>query len=85
MFSLQDEHDDDYDKYGDDGDEYGDDGDDDDDAWNKICTPPAHILNILTLQGIFDEQLIELLDLVPSGKCPAKSLHELNFDNQKNK
>ena len=30
MFSLQDEHDDDYDKYGDDGDEYGDDGDDDD-------------------------------------------------------
>ena len=47
MFSLQDEHDDDYDKYGDDGDEYGDDGDeygddgDDDDAWNKIC---AHLL-----------------------------------------
>ena len=40
MFSLQDEHDDDYDKYGDDGDEYGDDGDDDD-AWNKIC---AHLL-----------------------------------------
>ena len=89
MFSLQDEHDDDYDKYGDDGDEYGDDGDeygddgDDDDAWNKICTPPAHILNILTLQGIFDEQLVELLDLVPSGKCPAKSRLELDFENQK--
>ena len=84
MFSLQDEHDDDYDKYGDDSDEYGDDGDDGDD-WNKICAPPAHILNILTLQGIFDEQLVKLLDLVPSRKGPAKCLLELNFDNQKYK
>ena len=99
MFSLQDEHDDDGDEYGDDGgdgddgdgDNDGDDGDDDDDgdygddgdAWNKICAAPAHILNILTLQGIFDEQLVELLDLVPSRKGPAKCLLELNFDNQK--
>ena len=65
MFSLQDEHGDDD---GDDGDNYDYVGDD----WSKICTPPAHILNILTLQGIFDEQLVELLDLVPSRKCPAK-------------
>ena len=75
---------DDDDEYGDDGDddyEYGDDGDD----WNKICAPPAHILNILTLQGIFDEQLVKLLDLVPSRKGPAKCLLELNFDNQKYK
>ena len=75
---------DDDDEYGDDDYEYGDDGDDGDD-WKKICAPPAHILNILTLQGIFDEQLVELLDLVPSRKGPAKCLLELNFDNQKYK
>ena len=78
MFSLQDEHGDDVGDYGDNYDYVGDD-------WNNICTPPAHILNILTLQGIFDEQLVELLDLVPSRKGPAKSLLELNFDNQKYK
>ena len=89
MFSLEDKDDDDdgdkYGDYGDDDDAYGDYCDEYGDDWNKICAPPAHILNILTLQGIFDEQLVELLDLVPSRKGPAKCLLELNFDNQKYK
>ena len=31
---------------------------------------PAHIFDIFALQRIFDEQLVELLDLVARRKCP---------------
>ena len=46
--------------------------------WSPICIcrflwSPAHILNIFALQGVFNEQLVELLDLVPRRKGPARS------------
>ena len=37
----------------------------------SVCCQPAHIFNILALQGIFYKQLIELLYLVTSRKSPA--------------